>query len=135
MDFTQAQIEVVRTAIATFPTGDWQAALLDGEILEMPDGFDTDCCGVVLLQSGDGTLTQDQFYLDQAARHACVNLYLQRKNDAGDVIGGFVLRIDRSGRYRFEFNVEAKRLNGVWDAESADYRDNYLTHYLREQAG
>lgn len=134
MDFTQAQIEVVKAAAASFPSGEWQAAILDYEIREMADGFDSDYVGIVLLKSDDGALAQDQFYLDRTAREACTNLYMQRKREAGDEIAGFVLRIEQPGKYRFDFKDKAKRLDGVWDAEGEGYLDNYLDHYQREKA-
>jgi hypothetical protein len=134
MDFTQAQIDVVKAAVATFPAGEWQAAILDYEIREMPDGFDSDFVGIVLMKAPGGGLVQEQFYLDRPAREACTKLYLQRKREAGDDIAGFVLRVEMPGHYRFDFKDKAKRLNGVWDAEGEQYLDNYLTHYEREKA-
>ncbi len=132
MDFTQAQIGVVKAVIATFPGGEWQAAILDCEILEMPDGFDLDFTGIILMKDSAGHLVQDQFYLDAPARQDCCNLYLQRKRAAGDIIAGFQLRIQQPGTYRFTFKDKVKRLNGVWDAEAETYLDNYLAHYQRE---
>ncbi len=133
MDFTQAQIEVVKAAVSSFPAGEWQAAILDYEIREMPDGFDSDFVGIVLLKNGEGKLGQDQFYLDRPAREACTNLYLQRKREAGEKIAGFVLKIEHPGKYRFDFKDSAKRLNGVWNSEGEEYLDNYLDHYQREK--
>lgn len=134
MDFTQAQIDVVKAAVATFPAGKWQAAILDYEIREMPDGFDSDYVGIVLMNDPSGGLVQEQFYLDRSAREASTALYLQRKRDAGEAIAGFVLRVEQPGAYRFDFKDKAKRLNGIWDAEGEQYLDNYLTHYQREKA-
>ncbi len=134
MDFTQAQIEVVRAVAGSFPAADWQAAILDYEIQQVSDGFDSDYVGVVLIRGSDGALTQDQFYLDRTAREACTQLFLQRKQDAGEDIAGFVLRIEHPGKYRFDFKDKAKRLEGLWDAEGEGYLDNYLEHYQREKA-
>lgn len=134
MDFTQAQTDVVRAVAGSFPAGDWQAAILDYEVREVSDGFDSDYVGIVLMRSADGTLTQEQFQLDRQARQACTQLYLQRKNEAGEDIAGFVLRIEQPGKFRFDFKDSLKRLEGVWDAENEGYLDNYLDNYKREKA-
>ena len=135
MDFTTAQAEVVRRAAADFGTGDWIHAIIDLEIMEYEDGYDLDYQAILVTRGQAGALASRQFDLSQPTRDAVVALYRQRKDEAGETIGGFVLRIDHPGRYRFDFSHEApKRLNGVWDAERQAYFDDYLAHY-REEIG
>ncbi len=134
MDFTQAQTNVVRAVAGALPADAWQAVILDYEIREVSGGFDSDYVGIVLIPGNDGQLRQDQFQLDKAARDACTELYLQRKRGAGDMIAGFVLRIEQPGAFQFDFKDQIKRLDGVWDAEAEQYLDKYLEHYQREKA-
>ena len=134
MDFLEAQMDVVKATVACLPDVPWQAAILDIELREFPDGFDTDHVGIVLKRGRDGGLEQDQFTLDRAARDSCVGLYRQRKDDAGEVIAGFVLRIEHPGLWRFDFKDRTRRLDGVWDAAAERYLETYLDHYLREKA-
>ena len=112
----------------------WQAAILDYEVMEVSDGYDSDYVGIVLLIADGGTLTQDQFQLDRDARQACVELCAAHKQGTIPSVAGFTLRLETTGSYRFDFKQEVKRLNGVWDAEAETYFDNYLTHYQREKS-
>ena len=134
MEFTQATTDLVNAVAACLPAEDWQPAFLDFELREVPDGFDSDYVGIVLLKDATGDLVQDQFQLDTVARQAAGTLYLQRKMKAEEANSGFVLRLEQSGTYRIDFKNRVKRMDGIWDAAEEGYADNYLSHYLREQA-
>ncbi|MBX7482732.1 hypothetical protein [Qipengyuania qiaonensis] len=132
MTFETAQIQVVQSVATDFATDTWVHAIVDLEILEFPDGYDIDV-QAILITRDNGQLASRQFQLSQPTRDAVAKLYRQRKEEAGDKFGGFVLRIDHPGRYRFDFRYEKpKRLSGVWDAERQAYFDNYLEHYRAE---
>lgn len=135
MDFQTAQSDVVQRVAGDFGTADWVHAVVDLELLEFEDGYDLDYQAILITRSPDGVLASRQFQLSELSRQAVIALYRERKDNAGDTLGGFVLRIDHPGRYRFELDYDPpKRLNGVWDAERQSYFDNYLTHYEREKA-
>lgn len=134
MEFTQATTEFVTAVSACLPADGWQAAFLDFELREVPEGFDSDYVGILLLKGPSGGLAQDQFQLSREARQAAASLYLHRKTEAEDANSGFVLRLEHSGTYRIEFKERVKRLAGVWDAAEEGYAGNYLAHYLREKA-
>ncbi|MCJ2189065.1 hypothetical protein [Novosphingobium beihaiensis] len=136
MDFTACMEAVVRAVAQDFGTADWVHAIVDFEVLEQDGGFDTDYLALLIRKDAGGTLSREQFYLSQPAIDAAVALYCQRRDEAGETIGGFVLRIDHPGQFRFELRHEApRRLNGVWDKDWQDYLANYLDHYRREMAG
>lgn len=134
MDFTEAQTQVVQTVAASADVGEWQRLFADVEILEHAQDYQIDYACIAVVQGANGLETR-QFKLSDAARNAIAALYRQRKDAAHDVIGGFALKIDPPGRFRFDFsNQPPKRINGVWDAEQADLVDNYLDHYRAELA-
>lgn len=132
MTFTDTASGLVKAVVACLPVSGWQAALLDYELREMPDGFDSDYVGIVLIKGQDGGLTQDQFQLDHQARQAAMALYHDRQATAADKNAGFVIRIEHTGDYRIEFKDKIKRLAGFWDQQEEEYIDQYLQHYLRE---
>ena len=135
MDFQTAQSEVVQRVAGDFGAAEWVHAVVDLELLEFEDGYDLDYQAILITRAPNGALASQQFQLSEPSRQAVIALYRERKDNAGDTVGGFVLRIDHPGRYRFEFDYTApKRLNGVWDAERQSYFDNYLTHYEQEKA-
>ena len=134
MDFTEAQNEVVRSVAGSADMADWERLLADVEILEHPGDYQIDYICLAVCGEGDA-LELRQFRLSAAARDAITSLYRQRKEEAGDVIGGFELTIDRSGRFRFAFlNGPPQRINGNWDAERAQMLNNYLDIYRAELA-
>jgi hypothetical protein len=135
MDFQTAQNDVVQRVAGDFGAADWVHAVVDLEVLEFEDGYDLDYQAILITRASGGALASQQFQLTEPTRQAVIALYRERKDNAGDVLGGFVLRIDHPGRYKFDLNYDPpKRLNGVWDAERQAYFDNYLTHYQRETA-
>lgn len=129
MDFTDAIDNLVRAVSACISFRDWQAVLLDLELREMPDGFDSDYVAIVLIAAADGQLTQDQIVLDAAARQAAMALHIQRKDAAEEHNAGLVLELDRSGAFHITFKEKVKRLAGVWDEAEESFIDNYLQHY------
>ncbi|MEL7106289.1 MAG: hypothetical protein AAGM21_10240 [Pseudomonadota bacterium] len=134
MDFTEATLAFVGAVTACLPSDGWQAALLDIELREVPEGFDSDYVGLVLVKGPAGALDQDQFALGPEARQAAMALYMQRKEAAAEDNAGFVLEIEPSGAYRLRFKQSVKRLNGIWDQAEEEFIDQYLKHYLRERS-
>lgn len=133
MDFNQAQQAVIRAVAHDVPYESWERILLDVEIAEQADGYDLDTLGIVIRRNERNELEDPQFRLSEDSKKAIVALYDQRKQDAGEVLGGFELTIDYPGKYRFQFSYDPpKRLNGVWDAERQKWLDNYLAVYKAE---
>lgn len=132
MDFVEAQTEFVRQAVASVSQSSWERIFIDLEIREFDDGFDTDYVAVVIVVR-EGRRAFDQFMLNRDARAAASALYQQRKDDAGETIGGFEVAIDPDGRYRFNINHgKPERLNGIWNQERQGWIDDYLSHYEQE---
>lgn len=88
MDFTTAQTNVVRAMAADFGNDDWVHTIVDLEILEFEDGYDIDSQAILVSRQADGELASGQFSIGQKARDAVVDLYRQRKDEAGETIGG-----------------------------------------------
>lgn len=134
MDFSEAINSLVTSVVSCLPATSWEAVLLDFELREMQDSFDSDYVGIVLVRTEPETLTQEQFYLDQDTRQAAMALYRQRSRDAKEANAGFVLRIQQSGGFTIDFKEKVKRLDGIWDQADEQYIDNYRDHYLRENS-
>lgn len=135
MDFTEAQNDVVRAIAGSADVGAWERLLADVEILEHGDSYQIDYVCLAIVRNADGEFASAQFKLDESARNAIAALYRQRKNEAGDVIGGFELKVDQPGHFRFDYlNGAPKRINGVWDEERAHVLNNYLDVYKSELA-
>ena len=134
MNFTQAQAQVVRTVSASADVGRWRRLLANVEILEQDDDFQLDYVCLAVVADG-GELETRQFHLTDEAKRAVADLYHQRRDDAGETIGGFEVAIDPDGRYRFDLGHDApKRINGEWDEAREERLDNYLEHYRAEMA-
>jgi hypothetical protein len=134
MDFTEAQTRLIKAIAGSADVGAWERLLANIEILEHADDFQIDyvCLAVV---GADGDLATEQFALSQDAQDAAVAFYRQRKDEAGETIGGFEATIDSDGRFRIAIDHDApKRINGVWDEEREGRLDHYLDHYKAERA-
>lgn len=133
MDFIQAQQAVVVAVAGDVPYRHWERILLDVEIAEQTDGYDLDTVSIVIRRNERNELEDPQFRLGAESKEAITRLYEQRKQDAGEVIGGFELSVDFPGKFRFAFSHDKpKRLNGVWDAERQRRLDDYLSIYKAE---
>ena len=135
MDFTEAQTALVKAIVGSAAIGAWERLVANVEILEHEGDYQLDyvCLAVV---RGDGTLSTEQFDLSDEAREAAAALYRQRKEEAGETIGGFEATVDSTGAYRIAIDHDApKRINGVWDEEREGRLDHYLDHYKAELAG
>lgn len=132
-DFIEVQQTLIRAIAADVPGPDWVAIIVDYEILEIDGGFETDYLARVINRDHAGNLSADQFFLSREARDAGKLFYRQRKTEANEVIGGFVLRLDRAGRFRLDIRQEPPTLlSGGWDADWHNYLEQYLTHYKLE---
>lgn len=135
MDFTQAQTQVVQTVVASADVGRWRRLLANVEILEHETDVQLDYVCLAVIANGDDLETR-QFHLTKEAERAATDLYRQRRDEAGETIGGFEVAIDPDGRYRFDIDHDApRRINGDWDAAREERLDHYLEHYRAEMAG
>ena len=133
MDFIQVQQAVVVAVARDVPFDRWERILVDAEIAEQNDGYDLDTVSIVIRRNENNELEEPQFRLGAESRKAITRLYEQRKQDAGETIGGFELIVDYPGKFRFSFSHDRpKRLNGVWDAERQKRLDDYLNVYKAE---
>ena len=88
MDFTQAQVRVVQTVVASADVGPWRRLLAGVELLEHDDDIQLDYVCLAVVTDGDELETR-QFQLTEAAEKAASDLYRQRRDEAGETIGGF----------------------------------------------
>jgi hypothetical protein len=134
--FIEAQNALVMMVANDMGRDNWERIFVDAEILEQSDGFDVDTISKVIVRDPGDTLSAPQFSLSAASRKAISELYIQRKEEAGEVIGGFELTVDYPGKFNFKYNLsQPKRLNGIWDAERQGWIENYLQHYKTEIGG
>lgn len=134
MDFTEAQTRLVQAIAGSAALGGWERLLANVEILEHADDFQLDYVCLAVVRAG-GDLATEQFELSPAAREAAVAFYRQRKDGAGETIGGFEAAIDADGRFRIAIDHDApKRINGEWDEAREGRLDHYLDHYKAELA-
>lgn len=132
MDFTAAQTQVVQAVVNCAGGARWEQIFVDAEIDEGEDGFSL---STVSFTVAPGPV-KAPFSIDIPGQDAIIALYRQRKDEAGDTIGGFDLTVERDGRFRFRFNHdEPKRARGKWDAAKAKRLETYLDWYQSDRVG
>lgn len=133
LPFTEAQVAVVQAIAADAPGPNWERLVADIEIDEDAEHYHFNTVALAVMRAPDGSLTDPSFSVSIPARNAVAELYRSRKASGQEPFGGFQLRVDRDGTYRFDFEYgPPKRMNGVWDDAKEKMLDNYLEHYRKE---
>jgi hypothetical protein len=136
MDFTAAQVEVVKTVVGCAGANRWDQIFVDAEIDEGDDGFSLSTVSFAVTPGTEGQPVKLPFSIDIPGQDAMVALYRQRREEAGDRITGFDLTVEPDGRFRFRFSHdEPKRARGQWDADKAKRLENYLSWYQNDRVG
>lgn len=136
MDFTAAQVEVVKMVVGCAGANRWDQIFVDAEIDEGEDGYSLSTVSFAVAPGATGQPVKVPFSIDMSGQDAMVALYRQRRDDAGDQITGFDLTVEPDGRFRFRFSHdEPRRARGQWDADKAKRLENYLNWYQNDRVG
>lgn len=132
-DLTTLYNECVK-AVADSVGDEWEHIVVNYELRHRSRSTEEDSVSLYIHKvSGDYKL--ENFELSEAAEKGFHNLSDALYEQKGSRWGASTLTIEKNGTYNFDFSYEPpKRLAGIYDKDSFDFYNNYLEHYLKENA-
>lgn len=130
MDITALQANLASSVVDDCPFGEWERIVADIEIAVDNDECLLDTLSFAVIRDNNGRLTNPYFEMSPKTHSSVIEIYKERLENSGKKISGFMLEVQKDGRYGFDLSYDKpERLNGVFKSRKADRMANYLQSY------